>query len=146
MVTGGIRDVAVPEGCLEPLETRLLRSGYESEGAGCCPVGLQETGHIPATPEEPQPVADVVEPDGMGELRINQADQMAPRTEGARFLVHAGLPCQLRHQIVGNQIANLPQHGKLASAWKGCCFFHPCRVAGQTGFSKLFSLRAMRWL
>ena len=51
MVTGGIRDVAVPEGCLEPLETRLLRSGYESEGAGCCPIGLQEAGHIPSPPE-----------------------------------------------------------------------------------------------
>ena len=88
---------------------------------------------------QPQPVADVVETDGMGELGVDQAHQMAPRAKGAHLLVHSGLPRQLRHQRRWNQIANLPQHGKLTAAWKGCCFFHPCRVAGQTNFSKPFS-------
>jgi len=94
---------------------------------------------------KPQPVTDVVEANGMGKLGINQTDQMAPRTEGARLLVHAGLLCQLRNQIRWNQIANLPQYSKLTAAWN-CCFIHPCRVAGQTGFSKPFSLPAMGWL
>jgi len=89
------------------------------------------------TTVQSQPVADVVEANGMGKLRINQADQMAPRTEGARFLVHAGLPRQLRNQMRWNQIANLPQYGKLTAAWNRC-FIHPCRVAGQTAFSKPF--------
>jgi len=64
-----------------------------------------------------QPVADVVEPDGMSELGVDQADQMAPRAEGARLLVHSGFPRQLRHHVAGNEIANLPHHGKLAPAW-----------------------------
>jgi len=66
---------------------------------------------------QPQPVADVVEPDGMGELGVDKADQMAPRAEGAGLFVHAGLLRQLRHQIRWNQIANLPQYGKLTAAW-----------------------------
>jgi len=92
-----------------------------------------------------QCIADVVETNGVGELRINQTDQMTPRTEGASLLVHTGLLRQLRNKIRWNQIANLPQYSKLTAAWN-CCFIHPCRVAGQTGFSKPFSLPAMGWL
>ena len=87
-------------------------------------------------------VTDMVfEADGMGELGVDQADQMAQRTEGARFLFHAGLPRQPRNQIRRNQIANLPQYSKLTAPWNGC--FHPCPVAGQPAFSKPFSLPAM---
>jgi len=106
----------------------------------CCTKRHQQTA------VQTQRVADVVEANGMGKLRINQADQMAPRTEGSCLLVHASLLSQLRNQIRRNQIANLPQYSKLTAAWNRCCFFHPCRVAGQTGFSKPFSLPAMGWL
>jgi len=86
---------------------------------------------------QPQPVTDVVEPNGMGELGVDQADQMTPWAERPRFLVHAGLPRQPWHHVAGNEIANLPQYGKLAPAWNGW-FFHPCRVTGQTTFPSLF--------
>ena len=78
----------------------------------------------------------------MGGLRMNQTDQMAPRTERARFLVNTGLLRQLGNQMRWNQTVNLPQDGKLPAAWNGC-FIHPCRVAGQTSFSKPFSLPVM---
>jgi hypothetical protein len=97
------------------------------------------------TAVQTQPVADVVEPDGVRELRVDQADEVAPGAEGARFPVHTGFLRQFRNQMRWNQIANLPQDRKLTAAWNGC-FFHPCRVAGQTGFSKPFSLPAMGWL
>jgi hypothetical protein len=88
---------------------------------------------------QPQGIANVVEPDGVCELGVDQADQMAPRREGARFFVHTDLSRQLRHQIGRNQIANLPQHSKLAAAW--CvCLIHPCRVTGPAFHAKPFSL------
>ena len=76
-------------------------------------------------------VADVVEADGVGKLRVDQADQMAPRAEGARLLVHAGLPRQFRNQIRRDQIANLPQYSKL-----------DCGLAWLVVFSSLPSGRA----
>lgn len=83
-----------------------------------------------------QPVTNVVETDGVGELCVDQADQVAPRAEGASLFVHAGLLRQLRDQIRWDQIANLSHHRELASVRFICCF-HSCRVAGQSGFSKL---------
>ena len=64
-----------------------------------------------------QPITDVVETDGMGELGVDEAHQMTPRAEATRFLVHPGLPHQLGHHMGGNEIANLPQHSKLAAVW-----------------------------
>ena len=68
---------------------------------------------------QPQPVTDVIEANGVGELGEDQAHQMTPRAECARLLVHSGLLRQFRHQIRRDKIANLPQHGELAAAWKG---------------------------
>src|ERR1039458_357332 len=51
MISGAIRNVAVPQECLESVETRLLRGGNESEGTRSCPIALQEAGEIPSTPE-----------------------------------------------------------------------------------------------
>ena len=92
-----------------------------------------------------QAIADIVEPDGMGKLRIEETQQMAPRRKDPGLLVHARLPRQLRHEVGRNQIANLPQHSKLAAAWFGVGF-HRCRVAGKHRHSKPFSLPAMGWL
>jgi len=33
-----------------------------------------------------------------GQLRVEQADDVTPRTEGAGLIIHAGLACQSRHQ------------------------------------------------
>ena len=92
-----------------------------------------------------QPVTDVVKTDGMGELCINQANQMTPRAEGACFLVHTGLLRQLRNKIRWNEIANLPQDCKLTAAWMGFVFDHTCRMAGKNSHSKPFNLPAMGW-
>ena len=51
MLSGAVRNVAVPQECSKSLETGLLRGGYEAEGARCCPIGLKEPGQIPSTPE-----------------------------------------------------------------------------------------------
>ena len=92
-----------------------------------------------------QGVAHIVKADGVGQVRIDQADQMALGRKRPRLFVYTGLARQPRHQIRRNQIANLPQHSKLAAAWCGC-FIHPCRVAGQSSHAKPFSLPAMGWL
>src|SRR5271163_3164263 len=59
-----------------------------------------------------QPVADVVEADGVRELGVDQAHQMAPWAERAGFLVHTGFPRQFWNQIPWDEMADLPQYGK----------------------------------
>lgn len=78
-----------------------------------------------------QRITDVIESDGMGELPIEEADQMAPGRKRPRFLIHLGLPRQLRHEVGRNQIANLQQHSKLAAAWNGCCVFFSSLPSGR---------------
>ena len=76
-----------------------------------------------------QGVANVVEPDGVGELRVDQADEMTPRAEAAGLFVHAGFPRQFRDQVRWNQMADVPQDGERTAAWGGG-FVHPRRVTG----------------
>ena len=76
-----------------------------------------------------QRVADIVEPEAVGQLGVKQTDDMAPRSELAPLIFHAGLPRQLGHQMRRNEVANLAQQGELAGGWLGCGFlFHalPC--------------------
>jgi len=107
--------------------------------------GRRGTERHQQTAVQTQPVADVVETDGVGELGVDQAHQMAPRAEGACLLVHAGFSREFRHHVAGNEIANLPEHGKLAAAWCGC-FIHPlpsgrARRSRQAFFLTLFLVR-----
>ena len=82
---------------------------------------------------EPQTVADIVEPNGVDQLRIEQGDHMTPRRIGPRLGVHARLPRELAHEEGWNEIANLVQNAELAFAWAGGrlglgILFHPLLV------------------
>jgi hypothetical protein len=76
-----------------------------------------------------QRVADVVEPQTVGQLGVKQTDDMAPGSELAPLFFHAGVARQFGHQMRRNEVANLAQQGELAGGWLGCGFlFHalPC--------------------
>jgi hypothetical protein len=79
-----------------------------------------------------QRIANVVEAQRVGELRIYQAEHMTPRIEGPALFLHRMGAGQLRDQMIGNQIAKLPQKRKLTGGWLvSCLFFHalPCGKA-----------------
>src|SRR5208282_1210315 len=79
-----------------------------------------------------QSVAHVIESQAVGQLRVEQADDMAPRTERAGVIFHAGLVGQMRHQMRRNEVAKLAQERKLAAGWLvSCLIFHalPCGKA-----------------
>jgi hypothetical protein len=74
------------------------------------------------------------------QLRKEQADHVAPRLEGAASLLDPVLQGQGSHQVVGNQIAQLPQEREPAACWlAGFCFLHdlPC---GRSNIRKPTSL------
>jgi len=94
--------------------------------AGAVGVGERVFGRRRQWPRmQAQRVADVVEPQGVGELCIQEADDMAPGTERAGLIVHAGLPRQFGHQMERNEVANLPQQRELAGGWLVSCFHSP---------------------
>ena len=66
---------------------------------------------------QPQGVANVVEAEAVCHLGINQTDHMTPRTKSSGLGLAPRGSCQLRHQMVGNQIAKLPQKRKLTGGW-----------------------------
>ncbi|MEI6534689.1 MAG: hypothetical protein WCN98_05050 [Verrucomicrobiaceae bacterium] len=45
-------------------------------------------------------------------MSIDQAEHMAPRAEGAALFLDGVIPGQLRHQMIGNQNAELTQERK----------------------------------
>jgi len=72
---------------------------------------------------QPQGVANVIEAKTVRDLGIKQTDHMTPRTERAGLCFASRGPRQLRHQMVGNQIAKLPQKRKLTGGWLVSCWF-----------------------
>lgn len=64
-----------------------------------------------------QSVADIVESDGVGELREEQTDHMAPRGEGAGLLVDPVLTSELRDEMGWNELAELGEHRQLRPGW-----------------------------
>ena len=56
-----------------------------------------------------QGIANVVESDAVSQLRVKQADDVAPRCEGPGFFIRLGLMRDLGNKKLGNEIANLPQ-------------------------------------
>lgn len=54
-----------------------------------------------------QRVANVIEANGMVDLRIDQADDVAPGTKGPGLSFDARLPRELRHQMVRDEIAKV---------------------------------------
>jgi len=72
-----------------------------------------------------QGIAHVVESRTVGQLGVEQADDMTPGTEGAGVISHTGLASQERHQMRRNEVAKLAQQRKLADCWLvSCLFFH----------------------
>jgi hypothetical protein len=71
-----------------------------------------------------QRVTDVVQTDGVSQLREQHADHVTPCTEGSRHEIPAGLARKLRDQMVWNQIAKLPQNSELGDGWFGISFHH----------------------
>ena len=104
------------------------------EFLGHLPVGVGEG--VPArrggprdrrkgTRVQPQRVANVVESQGVGQLGVEEADNMAPRTKCAGLSVYPGVPGQLRHEMSGNEIAELVQQREFAARWLGVGFEWP---------------------
>ena len=58
----------------------------------------------------------------MRQLRVQQADGVAPRTERARLIFYASLPRYLGDFMLRNKIANLAQNVELPSCWFDLCF------------------------
>ena len=87
-----------------------------------------------------QGVAHVVETQGVREFGIDQTDHMAPGQEGATFSLHGMRAGQLRHQMVGNKITELPEERELSPRWLALrLLFHTNLVAGFKPASQLFS-------
>jgi len=77
---------------------------------------------------EPQPVAHVIEADGVRKLGEEHRGQMARHAEGSRFGIHAGFSGMATNQVQRNEVENLLKDDYVAAGW--CLFFHPCQVAG----------------
>jgi hypothetical protein len=64
-----------------------------------------------------QAIADIIETEGVDEVSVEQTDDVTPREEGARLLIGPGGAGQFGHEMVGNEVAELPQHGDTAPSW-----------------------------
>ena len=74
----------------------------------------------------------------MGDLGVEQADDVTPRTKIAPLFFHAGVACQFGHQMRRNEVANLPQERELAGGWLDCGFlFHAATGPLRSGTSAL---------
>jgi hypothetical protein len=75
-------------------------------------------------------IAQVIKPDAMGQLGIDQTHHMAPRLKGARQILRSGNPRDFGNLVWGNKIANLAQDVERRPCWVDRFIFHPCLVAG----------------
>ena len=80
---------------------------------------------------QPERIAHVIETQGVGELRIDQADHMTPGQEGAALFLDGMRAGQVRHQMIGNKIAELPQARKLSPRWLALRSFFPPPPCGR---------------
>ena len=81
---------------------------------------------------QPQSVTHIIEAKGVSQLREEQTDDVAPRTEGAGVVFNARVVRQFGNQVCRNQIANLAENRELAGRWLVSGFlFHalPCGKA-----------------
>ena len=75
----------------------------------------------------------------MGQLGVEQADDLAPRTEHAGVVFDAGVARQFGNQVSGNEIAKLAKIGELAGGWHVAGFlFMPYLVARSKPASQPF--------
>src|SRR3954471_20890223 len=59
--------------------------------------------------ENPQPIAQIIQRDHMGQLCVEHGHDVAPAGEGARLLVHSGFIGDTTDQESWNQVANLTE-------------------------------------
>ena len=97
---------------------------------------------------ELQTIAHIVEAHRVGELGKEHRDDMAPRRKRARLLLHARLPREPGHEMIGNEIADLAQHGELAANWRGGVglFFHTGFIAVNSAPRQFIPFPAVGWL
>ena len=73
-----------------------------------------------------QGITDVVEPDGVGQLRVEQRDDVAPRRERAGFLIDPRRAGQLGDEEDRDVVADLAEDRILVRRWRrGSWFIHP---------------------
>jgi hypothetical protein len=80
---------------------------------------------------QPQRVTHVIETQGVRQLGVEQADDLAPRAERAGMVLDAGVARQFGDQMRRNQVAKLAENGELAGRWLVDLIFHalPCGKA-----------------
>jgi hypothetical protein len=81
----------------------------------------------------------------MGQLGEEQRDDMAPVADAAGFFIRARFPRELRHEMPGNEVANLFKNRELRTGWGFFCF-HTRRVAVSEESIQPFYLYAVGWL
>jgi hypothetical protein len=86
-----------------------------------------------------QAVAEIVEPNAMAKLGVQQTYRVTPGTERARLILNASLSRYLGDGVFRNQIANLAQDVKSVACWLDCFLFHPRLVAGLDHQANTFS-------
>ena len=91
---------------------------------------------------QPQRVADSVEPEGVGQLREEQAHDVTPGLESAAPLLGPVLSGQGIDQMGGNQIAQLAQERELTPRWlAGDGFLHGLPCGGSNSRKPTFPFR-----
>ena len=76
-----------------------------------------------------QRITHVIETEGVSQLGVEQADDLAPGAESAGVIFDAGVAGQFGHQVWRNEIAKLTKNGEFADGWLVAGFlFHalPC--------------------
>jgi hypothetical protein len=75
--------------------------------------------------ENPQPIAQIIQRNDMGQLRVEHGHNVAPAGEGACLFVDAGFVGDATDQESWNQIANLTEDIKFVWVLEWfCLFFH----------------------
>lgn len=77
---------------------------------------------------EPEPVADVVELYGMGELGEEHRGKMAPHSEGSRLVLHVCFACVPVDQTARHEVVNLLKNDNIGPNW--CFFVHNTLPSG----------------
>jgi hypothetical protein len=90
------------------------------------------------TAVQPQRVTDIVQTDGVSQLRKEHTYYVTPCTEGSRHGIHACLARKFRNQVRRNKFAELSENSEFAGGWFGVSFHHLCRVTKLKSHSNHF--------
>ena len=78
---------------------------------------------------EPQPIADIIESHGMGELGEEHRGKMAQHTETAGFRLHPGRQGMAIDHSARNEVEDLLEDDHIGAGW--CCFCHTPLPSGR---------------